>query len=58
VYQPGNPAALANALDGLLASHTLLAHAKSTALQTARDFLCWEAQERTLLAAITATLAV
>jgi glycosyltransferase involved in cell wall biosynthesis len=58
VYQPGNPAALANALDGLLASPALLAHAKSAALRTARDFLCWEAQERTLLAAITATLAV
>jgi glycosyltransferase involved in cell wall biosynthesis len=58
VYQPGNPAALANALDGLLGSHALLAHAKSTALQTARDFLCWEGQERTLLAAIEATLAV
>jgi glycosyltransferase involved in cell wall biosynthesis len=58
VYQPGNPAALANALDGLLASHALLAHAKSTALQIARDFLCWEGQERTLLASIAATLAV
>jgi glycosyltransferase involved in cell wall biosynthesis len=58
LYQPGNPAALANALDGLLASHALLAHAKSTALQIARDFLCWEGQERTLLASIAATLAV
>jgi glycosyltransferase involved in cell wall biosynthesis len=58
VYQPGNPAALATALDGLLASHALLAHAKSTALQTARDFLCWEGQERTLLATIAAALAV
>lgn len=58
VYQPGNPAALANALDGLLASRALLAHAKSTALEIARDFLCWEGQERTLLAAIAATLAV
>jgi hypothetical protein len=58
VYQPGNPAALANTLDGLLASHALLAHAKSTALQIARDSLCWESQERTLLAAIAATLAV
>jgi glycosyltransferase involved in cell wall biosynthesis len=58
VYQPGNPAALANALDGLLASHALLAHAKSTALQIAQDFLCWEGQERTLLASIAATLAV
>jgi hypothetical protein len=58
VYESGNPAALANALDGLLASHALLAHAKSTALQVARDFLCWESQERTLLAAIAATLAV
>ena len=57
LYQPGNPAALANALDGLLASHALLAHAKSTALQIARDFLCWEGQERTLLASIAATLA-
>jgi glycosyltransferase involved in cell wall biosynthesis len=56
VYQPGNPAALANALDGLLASHALLAHAKSTALETARDCLSWEGQERTLLAAIAATL--
>jgi glycosyltransferase involved in cell wall biosynthesis len=56
VYQPGNPAALANALDGLLASHALLAHAKSTALEVARDCLCWEGQERTLLAAIAATL--
>jgi glycosyltransferase involved in cell wall biosynthesis len=56
VYQPGNPAALANALDGLLASQALLAHAKSTALETARDCLCWEGQERTLLAAIAATL--
>jgi hypothetical protein len=27
-------------------------------LQVARDFLCWESQERTLLAAIAATLAV
>jgi glycosyltransferase involved in cell wall biosynthesis len=58
LYQPGNPAALANALDGLLASHALLAQAKSTALQIARDFLCWEGQERTLLASIAATLAV
>ena len=58
VYETGNPAALANALDGLLASHAVLAHAKSTALQIARDFLCWEGQERTLLAAIAATLAV
>src|ERR1700722_7828168 len=58
VYQPGNPAALANALDGLLASRALLAHAKSTALQVARDCLCWEGQEQTLLAAIAATLAV
>lgn len=58
VYESGNPAALANSLDGLLASHALLAHAKSTALQVARDFLCWEGQEQTLLAAIAATLAV
>ena len=58
VYETGNPAALANVLDGLLASHALLAHAKSTALQIARDFLCWEDQEKTLLAAIAATLAV
>jgi len=58
VYQPGNPAALAGALDGLLASHARLAHAKGAALQVARDFLCWEGQERTLLAAIAATLAV
>ena len=58
VYQSGNPAALANALDGLLASRALLAHAKSTALESARDFLCWEGQERTLLTAIAATLAV
>jgi glycosyltransferase involved in cell wall biosynthesis len=58
VYQSGNPAALAHALDGLLASHALLAHAKSTALQIARNCLCWEGQERTLLAAIAATLAV
>ena len=57
-YQPGNPAALANALDGLVASRALLAHAKSAALQIARDCLCWERQERTLLGAIAATLAV
>jgi glycosyltransferase involved in cell wall biosynthesis len=58
VYETGNPAALANALDRLLASHALLAHAKSTALQVARDSLCWEGQEPTLLTAIAATLAV
>jgi glycosyltransferase involved in cell wall biosynthesis len=58
VYETGNPAALANALDGLLASHALLAHAKRTALETARNFLCWEGQEQTLLASVAATLAV
>jgi glycosyltransferase involved in cell wall biosynthesis len=58
VYQPGNPAALANALDGLLASHVLLAHAKSAALLAAKNSLCWEGQERTLSAAIAAALAV
>ena len=58
VYQSGNPAALANALDGLLASHALLARAKSAALEIARDCLCWERRERTLLAAIAATLVV
>jgi glycosyltransferase involved in cell wall biosynthesis len=58
VYQPGNPAALANALDGLLASNARLANAKSAALQMARDIFCWEGQEQTLLAAIAATLAI
>jgi glycosyltransferase involved in cell wall biosynthesis len=56
LYQPGNPRALAAALDGLLSSPDTLDQAKRAALQAAQQTFCWERQEPALLAAVAAAL--
>jgi glycosyltransferase involved in cell wall biosynthesis len=49
LYQPGNPAALAQALRTLIESANGLARAKAAALQAAERTFCWERQEQVLL---------
>jgi glycosyltransferase involved in cell wall biosynthesis len=56
LYEPGNPAALAQALRTLIGSPDGLARAKAAALQAAEQTFCWERQEQVLLRSIEAAL--
>jgi|SRR5579863_314161 len=56
LYQPGNPPALAKALNLLLNSPERLAGAKAASLQAAERTFCWEKQEGVLLNAVAAAL--
>ncbi len=49
LYEPGNPAALAQALRTLIDSPDGLARAKAASLQAAEKTFCWEQQEKILL---------
>jgi glycosyltransferase involved in cell wall biosynthesis len=49
LYEPGNPAALAQALRTLIDSPDGLARAKAASLQAAERTFCWERQEQALL---------
>jgi len=49
LYEPGNPAALAQALRRLIDSPDGLARAKAASLQAAEQTFCWERQETVLL---------
>jgi glycosyltransferase involved in cell wall biosynthesis len=49
LYEPGNPAALAQALQALIDSPDGLARAKAASLQAAERTFCWERQEQALL---------
>jgi glycosyltransferase involved in cell wall biosynthesis len=56
LYEPGNPAALAQALRTLIDSPDALARAKAAALQAAERVFCWERQEQVLLRTMQETL--
>jgi len=56
LYEPGNPAALAQALRTLIGSRDGLASAKAASLQAAERTFCWESQEPILLHSIEAAL--
>jgi glycosyltransferase involved in cell wall biosynthesis len=56
LYEPGNPAALAQALRTLIDSPDGLARAKAAALLAAQQTFCWERQEQILLRSIEAAL--
>jgi glycosyltransferase involved in cell wall biosynthesis len=56
LYEPGNPAALAQALRTLIDSADGLARAKAAALQAAEQTFCWERQEQVQLRSIEAAL--
>jgi glycosyltransferase involved in cell wall biosynthesis len=56
LYEPGNPAALAQALRTLIDSPDGVARAKAASLQAAQRTLCWERQEPVLLRSIEAAL--
>jgi glycosyltransferase involved in cell wall biosynthesis len=56
LYEPGNPAALAQALRTLIDSPEALARAKAAALQAAERVFCWERLEQVLLRTIQETL--
>jgi glycosyltransferase involved in cell wall biosynthesis len=49
LYEPGNSAALAQALQTLIDSTDDLARAKAASLQAAEQTFCWERQEQALL---------
>jgi glycosyltransferase involved in cell wall biosynthesis len=49
LYEPGNPAALAQALRTLIDSPDGLARAKAASLPAAARTFCWERQEQVLL---------
>jgi glycosyltransferase involved in cell wall biosynthesis len=49
LYEPGNPASLAQALRRLIDSPDGLARAKAASLQAAQQTFCWERQEPVLL---------
>jgi glycosyltransferase involved in cell wall biosynthesis len=56
LYEPGNPAALAQALRTLIDSPDGVARAKAASLQAAQRTFCWERQEPVLLRSIEAAL--
>ncbi len=56
LYEPGNPAALAQTLRTLIDSPDWLARAKAASLQAAERTFCWERQEPVLLGSIGAAL--
>ena len=56
LYEPGNPAGLAQALRTLIDSPESLARAKAAASQAAERTFCWERQEQILLGSIEAAL--
>jgi glycosyltransferase involved in cell wall biosynthesis len=56
LYQPGDPAGLADQINFLLGSPDQPAQAKAAALRTAKENFCWERQEPELLAAVKAAL--
>jgi glycosyltransferase involved in cell wall biosynthesis len=56
LYEPGNPRALADGLEGLLRAPDTLGHARRAALRAAQQTFCWERQEPVLLDAVTAAL--
>ena len=49
LYEPGNPATLAQTLRAFIDSPDGLARAKAASLQAAERTFCWERQEQALL---------